>query len=98
MFFHKAGDFMKDSQKRTCCDISLIHQDEFHDFCRNGNLSSFIRNRKMPLTDLVYHDQPEGDYFEPGTTKLYENCTSGNGNIKARISEAAHEAEPVGFL
>ena len=45
---------MKDSQKRTCCDISLIHQDEFHDFCRNGNPSSFIRNRKMPLKDLVF--------------------------------------------
>ncbi len=43
---------MKDSQKRTCCDISLIHQDEFHDFCRNGNPSSFIRNRKMPLANL----------------------------------------------
>ena len=99
MFFHKAGDFMKDSQKRTCCDISLIHQDEFHDFCRNGNLSSFIRNRKMPLTDLLFTMiNRRGDYFEPGTTKLYENCTSGNGNIKARISEAAHEAEPVSFL
>ena len=45
---------MKDSQKRTCCDISLIHQDEFHDFCRNGNPSSFIRNRKMPLKDLMF--------------------------------------------
>ena len=45
---------MKDSQKRTCCDISLIHQDEFHDFCRNGNPASFIRNRKMPLTDLMF--------------------------------------------
>ena len=45
---------MKNSQKRTCCEISLIHQDEFHDFCRNGNPSSFIRNRKMPLKDLVF--------------------------------------------
>ena len=45
---------MKNSQKRTCCDISLIHQDEFHDFCRNGNPSSFIRNRKMPLKDLLF--------------------------------------------
>ncbi len=45
---------MKNSQKRTCCDISLIHQDEFHDFCRNGNMSSFIRNRKMPLKDLLF--------------------------------------------
>ena len=45
---------MKDSQKRTCCDISLIHQDEFNDFCRNGNPSSFIRNRKMPLKDLLF--------------------------------------------
>lgn len=45
---------MKNSQKRTCCDISLIHQDEFHDFCRNGNPSSFIRNRKMPLSDLLF--------------------------------------------
>ena len=45
---------MKNSQKHTCCDISLIHQDEFHDFCRNGNPASFIRNRKMPLTDLMF--------------------------------------------
>ena len=45
---------MKNSQKRTCYDISLIHQDEFHDFCRNGNPSSFIRNRKMPLKALLF--------------------------------------------
>lgn len=45
---------MKNSQKRTCCDISLIHQGEFQDFCRNGNPSSFIRNRKMPLVDLLF--------------------------------------------
>lgn len=45
---------MKNSQKRTCCDISLIHQGEFRDFCRNGNPSSFIRNRKMPLADLLF--------------------------------------------
>lgn len=45
---------MKNSQKRTCCDISLIHQGEFQDFCRNGNPSSFIRNRKMPLADLLF--------------------------------------------
>ena len=45
---------MKNSQKHTCCDISLIHQDEFHDFCRNGNPASFTRNRKMPLTDLMF--------------------------------------------
>jgi len=45
---------MKNSQKHACCDISLIHQDEFHDFCRNGNPASFIRNRKMPLTDLMF--------------------------------------------
>ena len=36
MFFHKAGDFMKDSQKRTCCDISMIHQDEFMIFAGTG--------------------------------------------------------------
>ena len=45
---------MKNSQKRTCCDISLIHQDAFHDFCKNENLASFTRNRKMPLTDLLF--------------------------------------------
>ena len=45
---------MNNSQKRACCDISLIHQVEFQDFCRNGNPSSFIRNRKMPLTDLLF--------------------------------------------
>ena len=45
---------MKNSQKRTCCDISLIHQGEFQDFGRNGNPSSFIRNRKMPLADLLF--------------------------------------------
>lgn len=45
---------MKNSQKRTCCDISLIHQDEFHDFCKNGKPASFTRNRKMPLTDFLF--------------------------------------------
>ena len=45
---------MKNSQKRTCYDTSLIHQDGFHDFRRNGNPSSFIRNRKMPLKDLLF--------------------------------------------
>lgn len=45
---------MKNSQKRACCDISFIHQVTFQDFCRNGNPSSFIRNRKMPLTDLLF--------------------------------------------
>lgn len=45
---------MKKSQKRACCDISLIHQVEFQDFCRNGKSSSFIRKRKMPLTDLLF--------------------------------------------
>ncbi|ANU47041.1 transposase [Lachnoclostridium sp. YL32] len=45
---------MKNSQKRACCDISLIHQGKFQDFCRNGNPSSFIRNRKMPLADLLF--------------------------------------------
>ena len=45
---------MNNSLKRACCDISLIHQVEFQDFCRNGNPSSFIRNRKMPLTDLLF--------------------------------------------
>lgn len=32
----------------------MIHQGEFQDFCRNGNPSSFIRNRKMPLADLLF--------------------------------------------
>ncbi len=45
---------MKNSQKRTCYDISLIHQDESLDFCRNGNPSSSIRNRKMPLKVLLF--------------------------------------------
>ncbi len=42
-------------------------------------------------------NQPKGDYFEPETTKLYEDCTSGNGNIKARLFETAFEAEPLAF-
>lgn len=45
---------MKNSQKRTCCDISYIHQDVFWDLCRNGNSSSFTRERKMPLHDLLF--------------------------------------------
>jgi hypothetical protein len=50
---------MKDSQKHTCCDISLIHQDEFHDFCRNGNPFSFIRNdakKQDRLFQQIYED------------------------------------------
>lgn len=54
MFSFKAGDFMKNSQKHTCCDISLIHLDEFHDFFKNGNPSSFIRNRKMLPKDILF--------------------------------------------
>lgn len=45
---------MKNSQNRTCCDISYIHQDYFQDFCRNGNQAFFTRNRKMPLHDLLF--------------------------------------------
>lgn len=51
---NEAGDFMKKSQKRTCCDISYIHQAPFEDICRNGKPPSFTRNRKMPLHDLLF--------------------------------------------
>lgn len=45
---------MKKSQKRTCCDISYIHQTPFEEVCRNGEPSSFTRTRKMPLHDLLF--------------------------------------------
>ena len=36
----------------------MIHQGDFQDFCRNGHSLSFIRNRKMPLTDLLFISKP----------------------------------------
>ncbi len=45
---------MKKSQKRTCCDISYIHQAPFGDVCRNAKPSSFTRVRKMPLHDFLF--------------------------------------------
>ena len=44
---------MKCSQKRALLDMSRINSDEFKVFCRSGNDNYFIRNRKMPLNDLL---------------------------------------------
>ena len=44
---------MKYSQKRALLDISKINSDEFKVFCRSGKDNYFIRNRKMPLPDLL---------------------------------------------
>lgn len=45
---------MKCSQKRSLLDMGKIHSDEFKDFCRSGKDNYFIRNRKMPLHDLLF--------------------------------------------
>lgn len=80
----------------------------WYQFDPSGWIPWFLQKRESVLfykkqknateRSSVYRDQPEGDYFELGTTKFYENRASGNGNIKTRLSEAAHEAEPAGFL
>lgn len=48
---------MKSSQKRACCDISLIHQGDFQDFYRNGNLLAFYK---------LYRYHNKNFYAEPG--------------------------------
>lgn len=45
---------MKYSQKRAILDMGKISSDEFKDFCRSGKNSSFTRNRKMPLHELLF--------------------------------------------
>ncbi len=48
---------MKNSQKRTCCDISLIHQDEFHDFCKKWKAGLFYEKPKNAFDRFsVYND------------------------------------------
>ena len=83
---------MKNSQKRTCCDISLIHQDGFHDFCRDGNPSSFIRNRKMPLTDLLFTMiNRRGITLSLELWNYMKTAHPGDRNIKAWLSEIVNE-------
>ena len=45
---------MKNSQKRVMLDIHKINSNDFKDFCRLHKENNFIRNRKMPLPDLLF--------------------------------------------
>ena len=45
---------MRKSGIRIRSDISRIHSDCFVEHCRNGKTNAFVRNRKMPVTDLAY--------------------------------------------
>ena len=45
---------MRKSGKRIILDTGRIHSDCFSDLCRNGRQNIFVRNRKMPLEDLIF--------------------------------------------
>ena len=45
---------MKNSQKRAMLDIDKINSNDFKNFCRFNKENHFIRNRKMPLPDLLF--------------------------------------------
>ena len=83
---------MKHSQKRIFMDIEKMTSDEFKAFCRSGNKNYFTRIRKMPLQDLLFHDDKQkGVDVGIGTEKLYETCSSWCVYFKTRISETAYE-------
>ena len=83
---------MKHSQNRTFMDIQKIKSNEFKVFCRSSNKNYFTRVRKMPLHDLLFHnDKQKGADIGIGTEKLYENCSSWYFYFKTRISETAYE-------
>ena len=44
---------MRKSQKRFIMDVNRIQSTEFVSFCRNTEIC-FVRNRKMPLSDLLF--------------------------------------------
>ena len=44
---------MRKSQKRTIMDMDKIKNQEYISICRDGHGNAFIRNRKMPLHDLL---------------------------------------------
>ncbi len=48
------GAVVRKSGIRIRSDISRIHSDCFVEHCRNGKTNAFVRNRKMPVTDLAY--------------------------------------------
>lgn len=45
---------MRKSGKRIKLDIGRVHSEDFSEVCRNGNPNVFVRNRKMPVSDLAY--------------------------------------------
>ena len=50
----KSGDYVvRKSQSRIIMDMSHISSDEFIDVCRENDNHKFIRNRKLPLKDLI---------------------------------------------
>lgn len=51
----KSGDYVvRNSQNRIVMDMSHISSNEFIDICRKNNSHKFIRNRKLPLKDLLF--------------------------------------------
>ncbi len=48
------GTVVRKSGYRIKSDIGRIHSDCFVKVCRNGKRNVFVRNRKMPLDDLVF--------------------------------------------
>lgn len=45
---------MRNSGKRFITDNDLIRSDQFTQMCRGGRANVFIRNRKMPVSDLIF--------------------------------------------
>ena len=45
---------MRNSGGRFITDTDMIHSEQFTDMCRGNRANVFVRNRKMPVSDLVF--------------------------------------------
>ena len=45
---------MRNSGERFITDTDMIHSEQFTDICRGDRANVFVRNRKMPVSDLVF--------------------------------------------
>ena len=92
MFFSKGRWFYEKFSKTYLLWYQFNPSEWIPWFLQKWEYVLFYKKQKNAAEGFsVYHDQPEGDYFEPGTTKLYEDGTSRNGNIKTWLSETAYE-------
>ena len=45
---------MRNSGGRFITDTDMLHSEQFTDRCRGNRANEFVRNRKMPVSDLVF--------------------------------------------